>query len=65
MNIRLEFHPTGEGYVLCRRFKGNQEGPSIKYREGDTIGLLEPLQQREADLAFEMEFGEGIKPHRF
>lgn len=59
--LRLEFHPTGQGYVLCKRFYfDGKEARSIAYELGcQTPMLLMPAHKAEFELAMEMEQAEA------
>lgn len=56
LTLRIEFHPTGEGYVLCRRFRDDKELTSHHYnpRGLQPLGLTLP-QRHEYELACQME----------
>lgn len=61
MTLRVKFHSTGEGYVLCRRFYENgSEAPKIRYYKGQSplLHYLTPKEGKEFSLAYEIEFGE-------
>lgn len=59
--VRIEFHPTGQGYVLCKRFHfDGKEARAITYELGcQAPMLLTPAQQAEFKLAMEMEQAEA------
>jgi hypothetical protein len=58
--IKLEFHPTGEGYILCRRFRpdGSEASPLLYKESDEEPRLLSSNQLEEYKLAREMEFGQ-------